>query len=64
MRMPHPLHLDALDVMKEITLDVNVNFKVRNLWRVRLGMMLVGLACRVLRCSLVVEDHGGDDDGR
>lgn len=42
--------VDALSALGGLTISV----KYTNLWRMRLGMALLSLAARVLRCGVVV----------
>jgi hypothetical protein len=46
----HDVEVDILDMINHITISV----RVRNLWRLRLGLWLVSLAARVLRVPVEV----------
>lgn len=50
---------DALDVVKP-GLTITVSARLKNVWRLKLGLFLLGLATRVLRCPVGVERV--DDD--
>jgi hypothetical protein len=45
-----PVEIDALEPIQGFSVTV----RVRNRWRLRLGLLLLGLAARVLRCRVDV----------
>jgi hypothetical protein len=47
-----PINVDALDAFSSLSVQV----QLRNLWRVRLGLWLLSLAARVLRCGVEVNE--------
>lgn len=55
---PHLIRIDALDVMRDITLDVTVS--VRNIWRLEFGAALLQLAAWVLRCTITIDERPRD----
>lgn len=51
MKMPP---LDMVDSMKSIVITVEVKRGTELIWRIRLGRWLIGMAARVLNCSIEV----------
>jgi hypothetical protein len=45
-----PVEIDALAPLQAVSVTV----RIRNGWRLRLGLVLLGLAARVLRCRVDV----------
>jgi hypothetical protein len=56
MRCPD---VDATEVFRGLTVTV----RVRNLWRVRLGVLFLTIAARCLRCRVEVNDVEVADRG-
>jgi hypothetical protein len=55
-RSTAPVSVDILDVIDHLTVSV----RVRNLWRLRLGLWLIALAARIMRCRIDVDAAGGE----
>lgn len=48
MRKPKPFKVDALDVVKELVVDVQVT----NVWRCKVGAWVLGLAAWLMRANV------------
>jgi hypothetical protein len=55
-RISSPVSVDALDMIDHLTIVV----RVRNAWRLRLGLWLIATAARVLRCRIDVDVDDGE----
>lgn len=47
-----PITVDALDVIDNLTIEV----RLKNGWRLRLGLWVLALAARILRCGVQVNE--------